>query len=929
MLQPLMEDLFLARPENPAEVGLAAATAPPFPLVPTVQTACGVWGRACAWQYIIQYLGGTSTDGAKRMDALQSEITLLKAQLGGAAVAAPGVASAPALAPPVDPASAAPAPAPAVTETTAATGILADGNTYVIEGTEEAAAADLDFDLVMDKDLAANVYPAAKLDAARAAEHTALCAQFCTPEVWEKYKDMSSTGPAKWSIARAINSGVMYPSSFVGCHAGDKESYDDFKDFFYPVIQAYHKGFDIETTKHVTDMDPSKITHTLLDTAQSKIISTRIRVARNLSMFPLNPGAGPDSRGKICDMMEKVYAAIDPENDLSGDMFRHTTMSDEQRQGLIDDHFLFRGKDKMQAASGYHRYWPEGRGVFHNKAKTFVNWLNEGDHLRIISMEQGGDVLGVFTRLAEGAKMIKAGVEAETSVEEAFMMHPIFGSLTCCPSNIGTGMRGSVHILVPKLIRTIGFDAIDKMCRERNCQARGSSGEHSAVVDRIDVSNWRRIGFPEYSLVDDMIQCANFLAEEEDKVLDDVLAEPAAETAGEAAAAPAAEPAAATGGVGDKIAALLAANPDNICLNTFDVEYYNSLGDLKPAFLKCLASGIENPDSGMGCYACQPEDYDRFKPFFSKALAKYHKVAEDAQHVNNWSLEGVEGLPEGGVLDISKLGLPELSMRVRVGRNLKAFPLPGAMTQEDRCNLENRMIEAFEVLFKDPAYGGKYCSFTPGHANFVDEAEYQALVDAHIAFKDMSADPYLLSAGIAQHWPYGRGVYISEDKGFIIWVGEEDHLRIMCMKKGTILNEVFDRLKGALDVVNGIESIGGFAMSEDYGVVTSCPTNLGTGMRASLHIQLPNLTSDGTDAKAKAIAKPLGLSVRGLGGEHTPIGADGTVDISPSARFCITEAQIITALYKGIELLKKAEDEAVAAAPAAEAVAEPEAEPEA
>ena len=129
----------------------------------------------------------------------------------------------------------------------------------------------------------------------------------------------------------------------------------------------------------------------------------------------------------------------------------------------------------------------------------------------------------------------------------------------------------------------------------------------------------------------------------------------------------------------------------------------------------------------------------------------------------------------------------------------------------------------------------------------------------------------------------------------------------MCMEKGSKLNTVFDRLKNALDVVNGIEGLE-FAISRDYGVVTSCPTNLGTGMRASLHIQLPNLTADGTDARAKAIAKPLGLSVRGLGGEHTPIGADGTVDISPSARFCITEAQIITALYKGIAELKRVED---------------------
>ena len=112
---------------------------------------------------------------------------------------------------------------------------------------------------------------------------------------------------------------------------------------------------------------------------------------------------------------------------------------------------------------------------------------------------------------------------------------------------------------------------------------------------------------------------------------------------------------------------------------------------------------------------------------------------------------------------------------------------------------------------------------------------------------------------------------MSEDKGFIIWVGEEDHLRVMCMQKGTVLNHVFDRLKGALDVVSSIEGLE-FAISPTFGVVTSCPTNLGTGMRASLHIALPNLTANGTDAKAKEICTPLGLAVRGLGGEHTPIG---------------------------------------------------------
>eukprot|EP00854_Cymbomonas_tetramitiformis_P024618 gene24618-biopygen25451 len=80
-------------------------------------------------------------------------------------------------------------------------------------------------------------------------------------------------------------------------------------------------------------------------------------------------------------------------------------------------------------------------------------------------------------------------------------------------------------------------------------------------------------------------------------------------------------------------------------------------------------------------------------------------------------------------------------------------------------------------------------------------------------------------------------------------------------------------------------------------------------MRASLHMPIPNLTAGGSDAKANEIGRLLGLSVRGVDGEHTPIGHTGIVDISPSARFCISEAEIMAALYKGVRLLKKEEDE--------------------
>lgn len=358
------------------------------------------------------------------------------------------------------------------------------------------------------------------------------------------------------------------------------------------------------------------------------------------------------------------------------------------------------------------------------------------------------------------------------------------------------------------------------------------------------------------------------------------------------------------------IKSIKVSNPDNLMAKHFDTSYFNSLSeDLKVRLEKICRSGVENPDSGMGCYAMSPDDYDVFEPYLDKVIRDYHKIKGEVHHVTNWDLSTVKDkLPEGGKLDLTKLGLGTTSMRVRVGRNLANYPLPGNMTKEDRLNLEKDMVQAFKKLMADPAYGGTYYSLTPGTEYSISDEKYQELINNRVMFKDMANDSYLASAGIASEWPYGRGCYQSADGQFIVWVGEEDHLRIMCMKKGTVLNEVFDRLRVACGVVE--EAAGKFAHSKKYGYVTSCPTNLGTGMRASIHIKVPNLTADGTDAKAKAVCKPLGLSVRGVGGEHTPIGADGTVDISPSSRLCIQEAEIIAALYEGIEALIREEKKA-------------------
>jgi protein-arginine kinase len=173
----------------------------------------------------------------------------------------------------------------------------------------------------------------------------------------------------------------------------------------------------------------------------------------------------------------------------------------------------------MQASSGYHRFWPKGRGIYCSKDKKILVWVNEGDHLRIISMQNRGSVKNVFAQFSKAVNIIEILLKKETGKDSVFLTDPILGSITCCPTNLGTGIRASVHLLIPKLIKSIGFGEIDAIAKTMNCQARGSYGEHSDVIDRVDISNLRRLGMSERELVEDMIKCANALAKMEDEVV--------------------------------------------------------------------------------------------------------------------------------------------------------------------------------------------------------------------------------------------------------------------------------------------------------------------------------------------------------------------------------------------------------------------------
>jgi creatine kinase len=349
-----------------------------------------------------------------------------------------------------------------------------------------------------------------------------------------------------------------------------------------------------------------------------------------------------------------------------------------------------------------------------------------------------------------------------------------------------------------------------------------------------------------------------------------------------------------------QIRAIRSAHPGNLMARYFSEDYFNSLDESKHDRLwRIVRTGIENPDSQMGAYAQNSSDYEDFEPLFEPMIRDYHNIPREQEigQKHDWSATASRCNLE----DIDP-ALNGVSMRVRVGRNLAAFPLPGAMTKAHRLEFEALMIKAFTTLQGDPQFGGDYLSLTPGSSHAIDEDAYRRRVEAHQMFKDMGGDRYLVSAGISSDWPFGRGMYVSSSDDFIIWVGEEDHLRIMAMRQGGDLAAVFGRLHDGLEELAKL--IPAFAHSPRYGYVTSCPTNLGTAMRASLHLPLPGLTEGGSNLEpAKKAALDFGLSVRGAGGEHSDAGQGGLVDISPSARLGVTETEIMQRLYTGTAAL--------------------------
>jgi len=321
------------------------------------------------------------------------------------------------------------------------------------------------------------------------ADCKSLLSKHLTPEVFEALKDKKTSNG--FTLEQAINSGVQNLDSGIGVYAGDKESYHTFEALLDPIIEEYH-GFTKDDA-HQSNMNPDDLNAPNPDPEGKFIVSTRIRVGRNMDNMPLGPAISKKQRDKVEASVVEGLNAL--EGELEGNYYPLLGMSKEVQDDLIKDHFLFKEGDRFLDAVGLNRNWPEGRGIYHNNDKTFLVWVNEEDQLRIISMQQGGDIKEVFTRLVNAIKSI------ETKVPFSYSHH--LGFITSCPTNLGTAMRASVHIALPKLAEDM--DAFKAITDKYHLQIRGIHGEHSESEGGVyDISNRRRLGITEVEAVQDM-----------------------------------------------------------------------------------------------------------------------------------------------------------------------------------------------------------------------------------------------------------------------------------------------------------------------------------------------------------------------------------------------------------------------------------------
>lgn len=218
-----------------------------------------------------------------------------------------------------------------------------------------------------------------------------------------------------------------------------------------------------------------------------------------------------------------------------------------------------------------------------------------------------------------------------------------------------------------------------------------------------------------------------------------------------------------------------------------------------------------------------------------------------------------------------------VSSRIRLARNLKQYPFVPKLSEEQRKQIEEKVKEIVPSL----GYGISFLRLKD-----MDEITQMSLVEKH-----------LVSPNFVFKEDIKGSMLLNDDENISIMINEEDHLRIQVLASGLELDNLMN-LAVELDekIGNNLE----YACSEKYGFLTSCPTNVGTGLRASVMVHLPALTTTGNIRKILEVIHSFGMNIRGVYGEGTEIQGD-MYQVSNKQTIGISEREIIKNLKLIIE----------------------------
>lgn len=304
--------------------------------------------------------------------------------------------------------------------------------------------------------------------------------------------------------------------------------------------------------------------------------------------------------------------------------------------------------------------------------------------------------------------------------------------------------------------------------------------------------------------------------------------------------------------------------------------------------LKSLQSGLINVDSSIGIYAGDADSYQVLSAIIDPVIIDYHGVSSERK-------------PQAQLEDLRQVSLANLdptskyirSTRVRVARNVEGFSFTNNIDLAQRRILEKKIVCSLSNL--DAEFTGEYHSFE-------NQSEVEIGILARAGMMFPKGDRFQEAGGFNADYPCCRGMFVADDRRLRVWLNEEDHMRIISQDNSADLASVYNHLVGALAIIGKDLS---FVKNDNYGYLTSCPTNIGTTMRAGVHIQLPKL--DRSRHLLETIVKKNDLQIRGTSGENTEV-MDSVFDISNKRRLGISEFEIITTLHRGLQEIIAAEE---------------------